>query len=321
MKKLLFFFLFVAAFACSKANNIIDPTATLQKVWVDYDVTQNGVYGMNIHLDFTAHNLKGIPIELAIFFDYWDEDGMELIWLKDNNGRYASPNGYVGVAKQITANFETSSFTDIQLFMPYDELDVDAGEHELSMEIYVNYLPPRKGSVAFLGYKDFVYTQYDQGRGLATRGAQKAITKSAKNITINSTSPSAKFDTLWVEHNITDENGNIGMIIHFNFVTYNMKDIAAYVAAYFDYNDGSGQSLKDKNNKYNTSGGNVAVFKGIYPGYDTAYYDDLRVFMPYDELDLPKGNYNLSFEAMLIKKEGGAITKFDWHYFTYNKPE
>lgn len=319
MKKLLFLFLFCVAFTAIKAHTTADPDATLQKVWVDYDVTIQGEYGMNIHLDFTTYNMKGIPVELAIYFDYYD--GNDLVWLKDNNGRYKSPGGYVGVAKKITANYETSVFTDVQIFMPYDELDLDAGEHDLSMEIYINNLPPRTGSVAFLGYKDFVYTQYDDGRGISNRGAQTANPKSAKNAMTQNTEPYATFDKLWVDHNITDENGNKGMTIHYKFVTYNMKDVEAYVGAYFDYNDGSGQSLKDKNKKYYTSSGNVAVFKGIYPGYDTAYYDDLRVFMPYDEFDLPPGNYNLSFEAILIKKEGGIISKFDWYDFSYNKPE
>lgn len=319
MKKfILLFAVVIAAFIKINARQPAKPDAKLQKIWVDYDTYSGNQYGMMIHVDFTTYEMKGIPVEFAVFFDYYD--GENLVWLKDNNGRYNSPGGYVGVAKKITPSYETSVFTDIQVFMPYDELDLDAGTHDLSMELYINYLPPKKGSVAFLGYKDFTYTQYDEGRGLSSRGETVAKAKSAKNSLVAEAAPSATFEKLWVDHNITDENGNKGMIIHYKFVTHNMKDVEAYVASYFDYNDGSGLPLKDKNKKYYTSGGNVAVFKSIYPGYDTAYYDDLRVFMPYEEFDLPAGDYNLSFEAILIFKNGGIISKFGWYDFTYNKP-
>ncbi len=319
MKKVICLFSLVFVIILSShAGRFAEPDVILQKVWVEYDITENGQYGMKVHVDFTTYNIESIPAQLTIYFSYFD--GKEQVWLKDNNGRYKSPNGTVSVGKDFTSSYPTSVFTDVQIFMPYKELDVEAGTHDLSMNIYVMYQPPKTGAVGFLGYEDFTFTKNDEGRGAGNRGATLLKDASAKKIPLKTTGPRATFEKLWVEHNITNENGIKGMIIHFKFVTYGMKDVEAYVASFFDYNDGTGMSLKDKNQKYYSSGGNVAVYRGIYPGYDTAYYDDLQVFMPYDEFDLETGDYKLSFETLLIHKEGDVIAKFGWYDFEYSKP-
>src|SRR3569832_2088325 len=71
--------------------------------------------------------------------------------------------------------------------------------------------------------------------------------------------PSATFDSIWVDYDIK-ENDVLGMRIHISFSTYNMKDMDAYVAIYFEYNDDMAGFLKDHNNKYNSSEGDVAVY-------------------------------------------------------------
>jgi hypothetical protein len=179
---------------------------------------------------------------------------------------------------------------------------------------------PRGGTIAWLKLYDIEYTQYDDARGAGTRGGAGNSGLTARNIPDKTTGPRATFEKMWVDHNVV-EGGVKGMVIHYKFVTYGMKDVEAYVATYFDYNDGVGGPLKDKNQKYHTSGGNVAVFKNIFPGYDTAWYDDLRVFMPYEEFDLPGGDYKLSLEAILIHKNGDVISKFGWYDFEYSRPK
>ena len=72
-----------------------------------------------------------------------------------------------------------------------------------------------------------------------------------------------------------------------------MKDMDAYLAVYFKQNNSSGSVLRDKNNKFASSTGDVALYKSIKPAYNPAIYEDLQLFMPYDELDLDPGDYNL----------------------------
>ena len=135
----------------------------------------------------------------------------------------------------------------------------------------------------------------------------------------NITGPSASFDKLWVDYDIT-EDGLKGMRIHIKFTTYQMKDMDAYLAIYFEYSNEQGGTLKDKNGKFNSTAGDVALYKSINPQYDPAVYDDLQVFMPYSELDLDPGSYELTMDVKLIYKTGGEIQHLTYYDFEYTKP-
>ena len=124
---------------------------------------------------------------------------------------------------------------------------------------------------------------------------------------------------MWVDYNITEE-GRKGMRIHLKFSVYDMKDRDAYVAIYFEYDDEDGGYLKDKNKSFYSSAGEVAVYKSIKPGYNPADYNDLQIFMPYEELDLDPGTYDLSMDVKLIYSTGGVISRLTSYYFEYKEP-
>ena len=131
--------------------------------------------------------------------------------------------------------------------------------------------------------------------------------------------PSAAFDSIWVDYGVTEENA-LGMRVHLKFTAYGMKNMDAYLAIYFTYNDDIAGVLKDKNNKFVSTAGDVAMYRSIKPGYDPAIYDDLSVFMPYSELDLEPGNYDLTMDVKLIYKAGGEIAQLTYYDFEYSKP-
>lgn len=131
--------------------------------------------------------------------------------------------------------------------------------------------------------------------------------------------PSATFDSIWIDYN-TKEDGVLGMNIHLKFKAYEMKDMDAYVAVYFSYNDEIAGVLKDKNKKYFSTVGDVALYKSIKPGFDPAIYEDLVLFMPYSELDQEPGIYDLKMDVKLIYKEGGTIDRLTFYDFEYTKP-
>lgn len=135
----------------------------------------------------------------------------------------------------------------------------------------------------------------------------------------NPADPRASFDSIWVDYGVKEE-GELGMKIHLRFSAYNMKEMDAYVAIYFEYNDDLAGFLKDKNKKFQSSEGDVAVYKSIKPAYDPAVYKDLQLFMPYSELDLEPGIYDLTMDAKLIYKQGGIIDRLTHYDFEYSKP-
>ena len=142
---------------------------------------------------------------------------------------------------------------------------------------------------------------------------------SAKNSTKNF-APSATFGKLWIDYDVFD-NGVKGMKIHVKFTAYEMKDTDGFLAIYFQTDDENATWLMDKNNKYNSSDGYVAVYRSIKPQYDPAIYNDLDVFMPYSELDLEPGEYDLALDVKLIYKTGGIISKLTTYYFDYTNRE
>src|SRR5258705_851197 len=139
------------------------------------------------------------------------------------------------------------------------------------------------------------------------------------NVHFKSAKPSARFDSIWVDYNIKEDDV-LGMRIHLKFTAYEMKNMDAYLAVYYTYNDEMAGVLKDKNNKVNSTAGDVALYKAIKPAYDPAIYDDLALFMPYSELDQEPGMYDLTMDVKLIYKAGGMIEQLTFYDFEYTKP-
>jgi hypothetical protein len=128
--------------------------------------------------------------------------------------------------------------------------------------------------------------------------------------------PGATFERMWVDYNIK-QNDEDGMRIHLKFTTRNLKSTDCQIRIVFYYDTET--PLKDKNQRYYTTTGNVAVFRDLKPAYDPAAYNDFQIFMPYNELDLPYGEYNLKMDVDLIYKDGELIQHLTWYDFTYSK--
>ena len=131
----------------------------------------------------------------------------------------------------------------------------------------------------------------------------------------NDATPRAEFRSMSVDYDVYEATEK-GMRIHVNFTTYDMKEIEGYLAIYFGDDNGP---LQDRNQAYYTTTGTVAVFRLIKPQYDIADYNDLTVFMPYTELDLDDGDYNLEMDVKVIYKEGGVISSLTTRSFEYKQ--
>jgi hypothetical protein len=134
---------------------------------------------------------------------------------------------------------------------------------------------------------------------------------------VNTTSNGkAKFTSMRVEYNVT-ENGRLGMRIHVNFTTYKLKDVECYLLVSFLKKDGT--TITAGNDTYKGPDGQVAVYASLTPGYDEAIYKDAVLFMPYDELNVGKGKFNLKMDVDLIYKNGDNIEHFNFYPFEYEE--
>jgi hypothetical protein len=128
--------------------------------------------------------------------------------------------------------------------------------------------------------------------------------------------PSAEFEKIWIDYNVR-ENGRLGMRIHVKFSVYKMKDVDSQLAIYFEKSDGT--KLKSTSKKYSSKDSQVTVYRALKPGYDETIYKDLDVFMPYDELKLGRGKYDLKMDADVIYENGDLVEHLGYHDFQYEK--
>lgn len=115
-------------------------------------------------------------------------------------------------------------------------------------------------------------------------------------------------------HNVFN-NGKKGMNITVSFNAIGFQGKTLYVNVYF-YNN-NGNALKDYNGSYRTTDGYVATYQTYTPSSNNIS-TSITVFMPYDELHMAKGNYNLKFFSS-ITQGGKSWTSSTYQNFTFNQ--
>ncbi len=125
-----------------------DAKITFDDMWVDYDVTQNGEKGMLIHLKFSANNMKGVDAYAAIYFEKKNGDAIQ-----GKTSTYRSKNGQLAVYKSIKPAYDDADYKDLQLFMPYSQIDVGTGKVDLKMDADIIF--PSGDLIKHLNFKDF----------------------------------------------------------------------------------------------------------------------------------------------------------------------
>lgn len=92
-----------------------NPSADIERIWVDHNAYQGGQYGMRIHVRFSVDNMKDKAVYVKAKFYYndnispiYDYYGNHLIF--DN---YAYPN------------YSASRFDDFKIFVPYNAIVLD----------------------------------------------------------------------------------------------------------------------------------------------------------------------------------------------------
>lgn len=129
-------------------------TGDIKDITVEHNVFKDGVKGMKILVDFSVQNMKGIDGSCAVYFYY--ENGNRV---KDSNGSYATSDNQAATHKTIKPSYDNSSYTDVEIFMPYNELEVGTGKHSLKFYCKIwEYSTSSAISVAESQYYSFTLT-------------------------------------------------------------------------------------------------------------------------------------------------------------------
>lgn len=202
------------------------------------------------------------------------------------------------------------------------------GQLKRHEEVYVYSVDNNFAKIDFKGRVAYASADYLKPKGeltsinTSTQPVYKDKTTEASS-KVNNANISATISRIWEEHNVFQDQQK-GMKIHIKFNTYNMQNVQGKCIAYFYHKNGA--ALKDNNNSYRSSDGQVSVEQNFKPGYKEALYEDFILFIPYNELHLPsEGRTNLKVHVILQTSLTTAHPKklatSDWIYFWYGKLE
>ncbi len=102
-----------------------DPVAVYEGARIVHNVTVDGVKGMRVHATFRVRYGLGIPCMMIAYFYYDDADNTPL---KSGDADYRDKKGNVAATANFTPAYDPAVYNDLQLFVPYDALNMESGE-------------------------------------------------------------------------------------------------------------------------------------------------------------------------------------------------
>lgn len=106
-----------------------DPVAIYEGARIVHNVTVDGEKGMRVHAKFHVKYGLGVPCMMIAYFYYDDEENTPL---KSGDADYRDKKGNVAATVNFTPAYDPAVYNDLQLFMPYEALNMESGEkHEL----------------------------------------------------------------------------------------------------------------------------------------------------------------------------------------------
>jgi hypothetical protein len=267
-------------------NNRSDIWAKLGDFKIDYNVTEDGKLGMRVKSNFTIYNAIGKDCIIAAYFYNADDDKA----LIDHNQVKYSDDGHVASFIYFTPNYQASQYTDLAVFMPYDEFELPNGSYRLKCHIEI----------------------FDHNRKSVVSGGDQYFT-------YNTGSISCKEVLIETKYNDDAQQIEVTPV----FTIYNAKGIGCHATAYFFDANGNPLKAKYSNGVYASQGGYIASTVDFKPGYDAALYNssqfDFKIILPYAELNLPAGTYHLQYYVRLFDDNWKEITTSGTYKFKFTQ--
>ncbi|MCW5961261.1 MAG: hypothetical protein KIS76_13940 [Pyrinomonadaceae bacterium] len=265
------------------------PAVTFEKLWVDYDVTEDDEKGMRVHVKFTVSNMLNVPGYVAVYFETKGGDP-----LTSSNPKY-SVDGQLVAFRRIAPAYDPAVYSDYAVFIPYREFTLPYGDHNLRVD--ADLVTDKFVLIKHLDLYEFIF-----------KNPKPVETVSDANVT---------FDKMWVDYNVK-ENGKLGMRVHAKINIQNMKGVASQFVVFFE--KANGDKLYTDNASYRSKGGQTAVYIDLTPLYPSTDFTDIKAFIPYEEFNLPKGKHSLQVHSDLIYPDGTLIKHLNYYPFSFTQP-
>ena len=124
----------------SSTSTYSNASATIQKVWVDHNVYENGNKGMRIHIKMNVYNLRSKQGRAVAYF--YTSSGTALV---DRNNQYNTNTGKVCCPGNLNPGYDNTLYEDFTVFMPYYELHISTkGSYKFFVSIWDYSTSPHK---------------------------------------------------------------------------------------------------------------------------------------------------------------------------------
>lgn len=127
------------------------PQGEIERVWSEHNAHLGKRKGMTIHVQFRVHNLAGVMCRAVAYFRFSSGEK-----LADRNNAYRTADGQVAVGEEFTPRYKNTVFDDFSLFLPYSELHLTKGKHNVQFFISLN-IPSTSKKIAQSEYYGFEY--------------------------------------------------------------------------------------------------------------------------------------------------------------------
>lgn len=102
-----------------------DPEAIYEGARIVHNVTVGGEKGMRVHATFRVRYGLDVECMMIAYFYYDDADNTPL---KSGDANYRDKKGNVAATTNFTPAYDPAIYKDLQLFVPYDALNMESGE-------------------------------------------------------------------------------------------------------------------------------------------------------------------------------------------------
>ncbi len=147
------------------------------------------------------------------------------------------------------------------------------------------------------------YYNNTANQGVARAGAPRV------NVNVESNggsarTASAKINKVWIDYDPV-EVGEGNLMVHVECIIYHNKGRPTEVTAYFYHNNGT--MLRDTNQAYYSTDGQVAVSETVYPIFEELHYLDFNLSIPISELtDAGSGRTTLKLKVQVWDRSQSA---------------
>lgn len=274
----------------NSVKNSFSPSAVFKSCWIDYNVTEGNIKGMRIHVNVEVTGLKGVDSKLVARVQKDDETYLM------SSSSYSNGDGELETSYSIKPGYATTVYEDATMFLPYSEIKLQKGVWSLKLDIDLSYEDGEL--IQHLTFKEFEFTS---AGGSTIETPSKAI--------------SATVNRVWIDYNIT-QNKRRGMLIHVNFEVTGLKGVDSKLTVRVRRDD---DSFLRSSSSFSNDDGELELSFSMKPGYATTVYKDADIFLPYDEIVLRKGAWDLKLDIDLNYEDGSLIDHLTYHEFEFTK--